>query len=405
MNASLELGPILRSLRHHKGAFSLLVLEVAFGFVILVHTLIAARYYYGLHEEQTGLPHDELVVARRQFLHPRDVAAARATARDDLARLERAGAGIAAAAIDTVPLPEAASFPALVSSPAAGARSHLTWPLRASGRVAEALGLTLIAGRSLGAAGGEPGDGATPVLLTRTVAEHLFDHAAGAVGQLVDSDVFGRARVVGVVADVAYRGSWMPHARSLVIVPAEPVSEHEIIYVLRGGPAQGPAVAGAAQRALSAAPADTDSTLSVAPLVARTTRYMLLSQGAVIVLIWTGFLVVAVALAGSLALASFSVAERTRQIGVRRALGARRSEIVRYFLLENVVLTGFGLSVGVALAAALNQVMRRIMGELVLTPDVSLIAMAVFVVTGLLSALVPARRAAAIPPWAATRTL
>ena len=55
-----------------------------------------------------------------------------------------------------------------------------------------------------------------------------------------------------------------------------------------------------------------------------------------IILTWTGFLVIAVALAGSLALASFSVAERTRQIGVRRALGASRGEIVRYFLLENL---------------------------------------------------------------------
>jgi putative ABC transport system permease protein len=116
-------------------------------------------------------------------------------------------------------------------------------------------------------------------------------------------------------------------------------------------------------------------------------------------------LVVAVALAGSLALASFSVTERTRQIGIRRALGARRAEIVRYFLLENVLLTGFGLALGLPLAIALNQVVRRIMTEVVLTADAVLMSMAVFVVTGLLSALVPARRAAAIPPWAATRTL
>ena len=40
MNPALELGPILRSMRHHKGTFSLLVLEVALGFVMLTHTLI-----------------------------------------------------------------------------------------------------------------------------------------------------------------------------------------------------------------------------------------------------------------------------------------------------------------------------------------------------------------------------
>ena len=86
MNPALEVGPILRSLRHHKGTFSLLVLEVALGFVMLTHTLIMARYYFRLHVYPTGMPEDELVVARRRFLHPRDPDAARATVRADLAR-------------------------------------------------------------------------------------------------------------------------------------------------------------------------------------------------------------------------------------------------------------------------------------------------------------------------------
>ena len=45
------------------------------------------------------------------------------------------------------------------------------------------------------------------------------------------------------------------------------------------------------------------------------------------------------------------------------------------------------------------------MADLALTPEEVLLSMAIFIGTGLLSALVPARRAAAIPPWAATRTL
>ena len=120
----------------------------------------------------------------------------------------------------------------------------------------------------------------------------------------------------------------------------------------------------------------------------------MISSGAVIIALWTGFLVVAVALAGSLALASFSVAERTRQIGVRRALGASRGEIVRYFLLENLLLTAFGLGLGLGLAVGFNHVLRRIMADLTLTPQEVLLSMAIFIGTGLLSALVPARRAA-----------
>jgi putative ABC transport system permease protein len=400
MNLSLEAGPILRSLRHHKGTFSLLVLEVALGFVMLLHTLIMARYYHQLHVQLTGMPEDELVIARRRFLHPRDAAAARLAARADLLALGRTGAP--AAAVDTAPLPDGASFPALLTRPD-DASQHLVWPLRATPDLAAALGVPLIAGASLDAArDGRVPDGATPVLLTRFLAESIFGKAEDAVGRDVNGSDFGRGRVVGVLRDFAFRGDWLPAAKSIVVVAAEPVTEHELLYVIHARD-RAPAIEAAA-RAL-AGTADADSVVVVNGLDRRATRFSTISQGAVIIAIWTGFLVVAVALAGSLALASFSVAERTRQIDVRRALGASRGEIVRYFLLENLILTLFGLGLGLGLAVGLNQVLTRIMADLKLTPQELLISMSVFIATGLLSALVPARRAAAIPPWAATRTL
>ena len=49
---------------------------------------------------------------------------------------------------------------------------------------------------------------------------------------------------------------------------------------------------------------------------------------------------------GIIGLTSFSVAERTRQIGTRRALGAQRADILRYFLLENWLVTTLGLASG-----------------------------------------------------------
>jgi putative ABC transport system permease protein len=402
MNPALEVGPILRSLRHHKGTFSLLVLEVALGFVMLTHTLILARYYFRLHVYPTGMREDELVVARRLFLHPRDPEAARATARADLATL--AGTGAAVAAIDTAPLPSSAAFPAVLTRPG-DPREQLGWSVRATSGIAAALGLEVVAGTGLdGVKGGHYADGATPVLLTWTAAEKVFGTAGAALGRDVDGSTFGHGRVTGVVRDFAFRGSWVPAAMSIAVVAAEPITEHELVYVMHAPGGRRAAVIESATRAL-AGTTDADSTIVVKGLDRSTTRFATISQGAVIIALWTGFLVVAVALAGSLALASFSVAERTRQIGVRRALGASRKQIVRTFLLENLILTGLGLALGLVLAVALNEVLRRIMSDLKLTPPEVLASMAIFIVTGLLSALVPARRAAAIPPWAATRTL
>ena len=401
MNPSLEVGPILRSLRHHKGAFSLLVLEVALGFVMLTHTMIAVRYYFRLHVRPTGMPEDQLVIARRRFLHPRDVETARAAARADIAALARIAP---AAATETVPLPEAVAFPVALTRPG-DSQPNFAWPVRATPAVTAALGVQVVAGTDLEAAiRTRLPSGTTPILLTWSVAEKLFGTIDNAVGQPMDGSGFGHARVAGVVRDFAYRSAWVPNAMSMVIVPTEPVTEHEVIYVMHAPAGGRAAVVDGATRALAAI-ADADSAIVVKPLERTATRFAGLSSGAMVILTWTGFLVVAVALAGSLALASFSVAERTRQIGVRRALGASRGEIVRYFLLENFVLTTFGLGLGLGLAIGLNQVLRRIMVEMKLTPDEALLSMAVFLVTGLLSALVPARRAALIPPWAATRTL
>jgi putative ABC transport system permease protein len=403
MNSFLEIGPLLRSMRHHKGAFSLLVLEVALGFVMLTHTLVSARYYYRLHVYDTGMREDQLVIARRRFLHPRDVVAARAAQRADLAALARAG--VTAAGVDGPPLPNNPLLPWRLERPGSP-QQHPTWPVRATPDIVAALGLEVIVGTGLdGVSATPPADGATPVLLTSTAAERLFGTYTGAVGQLVQGSDLGRGRVAGIVRDFAFLGNWVPDPSSIVLVPAEPATEHELIYVLHARSAGArPALVDAAARALGGT-ADADAAVVVEGVHRETTRFAQLSGGAVIILIWTGFLVVAVALAGSLALASFSVAERTRQIGVRRALGARRSEIVSYFLLENLILTAFGLALGLGLAIGLNNVLRRIMVDLRLTSFEVLISMLVFHLTGMLSALVPARRAALIPPWAATRTL
>jgi putative ABC transport system permease protein len=57
---------------------------------------------------------------------------------------------------------------------------------------------------------------------------------------------------------------------------------------------------------------------------------------------------------GIVVLTAFSVAERQRQIGTRRGLGADRAAIVRHFLLENWMVTSFGVVLGASLAYALN---------------------------------------------------
>jgi putative ABC transport system permease protein len=108
---------------------------------------------------------------------------------------------------------------------------------------------------------------------------------------------------------------------------------------------------------------------------------------------------------GIVGLASFWVAQRTRQIGVRRALGATRGDILRYFQAENLVLVVTGTVLGMLLAYAGNALLMRLF-ELQRLPAMYLpVAALLLLALGQLAVLGPARRAAAVPPATATRSI
>ena len=105
-----------------------------------------------------------------------------------------------------------------------------------------------------------------------------------------------------------------------------------------------------------------------------------------------------------------SVTERIREIGVRKALGARRRDIRRQFLVEAVILSGLGGLLGVAGAAVFSWILGTILGNM-MSADFSapvrlwavVLALAVSAGVGLVSGIYPAARAAALDPVVALR--
>ena len=108
---------------------------------------------------------------------------------------------------------------------------------------------------------------------------------------------------------------------------------------------------------------------------------------------------------GIVGLASFNVRRRTRQIGTRRALGATRSDILKYFLSENAVLTSVGLIIGVLLTYALNVFLAEQFNVARVPGAWLILGMGALLVLGQLAVLGPARAATRIPPAVATRTV
>ncbi|WP_394837431.1 ABC transporter permease [Pendulispora rubella] len=117
-------------------------------------------------------------------------------------------------------------------------------------------------------------------------------------------------------------------------------------------------------------------------------------------------LLVLVTALGVAGLTSFSVTERTRQIGTRRALGATAGVIVRYFLIETSLVTSTGLALGAVFAVALNlAVTSMIEGQAKLDFAFLVFSMVLLWFVGLVSAISPAMRGARISPAVATRNI
>ncbi len=137
-----------------------------------------------------------------------------------------------------------------------------------------------------------------------------------------------------------------------------------------------------------------------------------MSNGLKIILVFIGTLTLMIGGVGVMNIMLVSVTERTREIGVRKAIGARRRHIVVQFLLEALVITGIGGLAGIAIAwvivhvAGTRPFLADLIGDpthgtdihLILTPDVVGVAVAVLMVTGILSGLWPALRAARVDP-------
>jgi putative ABC transport system permease protein len=121
-------------------------------------------------------------------------------------------------------------------------------------------------------------------------------------------------------------------------------------------------------------------------------------------LLTVSFLLLVITASGIVGMASLWVTQRRKQIGVRRALGARRADILRYFITENMMITSAGVISGVLLAIGLNQllVIKLEMSKLPLA--YLLIGSGVFFALGIIAVYGPAWRAATISPAMATRS-
>lgn len=270
----------------------------------------------------------------------------------------------------------------------------------ATGDYFRVMGVPLVSGRWLSDEDGA----ATPkvCVVSATFARRFFP-GADPIGRRL---VFGFTRsvsreIVGIVGDVRRDGLGVP-PRPEMYVPfsQDPWWASYIAVRASGDPARLAGVLRAEIRALDPSlpvegvePMTQAVYESVAQPRFRTTLLGLFGL--------TAFLLAAIGISGVL---SYNVARRTREMGIRIALGATRPDILRIVLSEGLALTALGLAFGLAGALVLTQSLSSVLFEVrPIDPATYLAVMALLLVSGLGASWIPARRATRVDPLVALR--
>jgi putative ABC transport system permease protein len=406
----LSIHPILASLRRHKLVALLLMLQVAATCAVVCNVgfMVAGRLQR-MHMP-SGVDEDSLELIRAQDLHPRsDVQARRAA---DLALLRAIPGVQSAVAVDSLPF---SRYSWLVDGSASGSAEGApqTRFVLYSGTPGElaTLGVKLIAGRDFAAVdyvpmnvqGNYSGFNRMDTLIvSRALAEHLFP-GLSAVGRQIRIDKRD-LRIAGVVDSVALPSPGRENAPAyLAFTPMLPDDTY-VMYALRCAPSDCDAIGRKASDTLLAAAGDRllQPPQRFADLRAEFFQRDRTMIGLLIAAAMGLLFVTALGIAG---LASFWVQQRTRSIGIRRAIGATRRDILRYFQTENFLIVGAGILPGIVLAVVLNLLLMRHY-ELPRLPLWYLPVGALALWTlGQLAVLSPALRAASVPPVVATRSV
>ena len=407
----MDIFPILATLKRHKTAAGLIVLQVALTCAIVCNALFLISQRLERINEPSGLAESELVVVGVSGLSRSQDPDA--TTRADLQAL-RALPGVKSAALMNQ-IPYANNFwgsgvrlkPEQLG-PGEDA-IHMAQYTGSEGWL-QTLGVKLVAGRDFN--GDEYQDqtvadqAAPPIvpaaIINAALAKRLFP-TTDAVGQSVY--VYGPQpiRVVGVVERLVspQPGGTSEDQLYSMVFPIRP-NFRGGNYLLRADPSARDGVLTAA----AAAVLNIDGQRIVrTKLLLSDMRTKYYQQDVNMAWLMGGvcLALLAVTAFGIVGLASFWVQQRTRMIGTRRALGATRGQILRYFQTENFLLTSMGIGLGMLAAYGISLLLMRSY-ELPRLPIMYLpVGAMVLWALGQVAVWAPARRAAALPPVAALR--
>ncbi len=401
----LELGPMLRALMRNKIGALLIALQIALTLTIMVNAI------FMMIERSAQMARPSGVDETNTFYLTNTVFASdynqQAALAQDLQRIRNTPGVVAATQINAIPLSGGGWSMSLQNKAGDDIDGTGVAVYMVDEQGVDALGVELIAGENF-----TPSDivwrdrAATEwpdkMIITKAMAEAMFEGDwQKALGQTLYINNHEPMRIIGIIKSLQAPWSGWDKVENAMLVPQQLDSRNSRLFI-RTEPGRRDALMPELEKAL--AESDKGRIVRNVKTMEQTrldsyqedsATYRILLVVIVVLTLITGF--------GIVGLAMFSINRRTRQIGTRRALGASQWQIMRYFMLENLLISTAGVAMGVAGAIGLNIWLVSSFAMKPLTPGLVLVGCVALLAVGQLAVSYPALIAARISPATATR--
>jgi putative ABC transport system permease protein len=405
---SSNLRPIVSALLRNRTGALLVAIQIAIALAVLVNAV------YVVHQRIEKMSRPTLIDDQNMF----GVSSAGfterfnydASLREDLDYLRGLPGVVSATPTNAIPLSQSGSATSIWTRPEQKGNKVQINYFSMDEKGLTTLGVRLLAGRDFRANEILPpatqtnySDFVPQLIVTDVVAKILFPNE-NALGKTVYTSLGNPATITGVIDNMI--GSGWPGYEALDHVAILPQLPRLLgfAFLVRTEPGRRDAVMRAAEEHMSVS--DPNRVVQYVRSVEYYKKALYLDdRNMEVFLITVTALLVAIASLGIFGLATFNVSTRTKQIGTRRAVGARRRDILNYFMVENAMITTAGIALGSALALAVGYWLS-LQYKL---PRLDLYYLAAGVpvlwIIGQLAVWQPARKASAVSPSVATRTV
>ncbi|CAM4423391.1 ABC transporter permease [Pseudoalteromonas ostreae] len=401
----LEIKPIFHALCRSKVGAILLLIQIAITTAIVSNAAFIIQDRIAFLNQETGYPEQDLFKFN-VMTFGKDIDASQQFELD-VAMLRALPGVVNAAQSSSIPLSGSGSASSFSLKPAPQeSLSVRTAYFHIDEHGLDTYGVKLIAGRNFSEdevlISNSPTDRTTNVtVVTEALANELFPKGDGLGKTIYFGDL--PLTVIGITAPM--KGPWLKdsHPNNVALIPYIQGKTYAQ-FVVRTKPDQRDAVMKEVENLMlkNYSKRVINNIKGLDELKDEYVAADKLMMRMLIVLITILVLVTALGIFG---LTLFNISKRTKQIGTRRALGARKSAIINYFLVENAMICGVGLILGCIAALLLGQLLMQHFSIASLPPSyIAGTAIIVFVMS-LLAVFGPAQRAANISPSIATRTI